>query len=235
MGTALEPAKSLDANTMEIVVAQGDLTALSPAQRVAYYANVCQSLGLNPLTRPFEYLKLNGKLVLYARKDATEQLRVLQGVSITKLTVIENDGVYSVVAEARDKDGRTDSAIGSVAVDGLRGEAKANAMMKAETKAKRRVTLSLVGLGWMDESEVGSIPDAQRVDVDTTTGEIKGGPAKPLHEQFRDVTNELGWDDQQRRELLASLFENRSWAQLSAKEQQQAVTRVRAMRPAVVA
>jgi CO dehydrogenase nickel-insertion accessory protein CooC1 len=34
-------------------------------------------------------------------------------------------------------------------------------MMKAETKAKRRLTLSLAGLGWPDESEVVDIPSAQ--------------------------------------------------------------------------
>ena len=37
--------------------------------------------------------------------------------------------------------------------------------MKAETKSKRRVTLSLVGLSTLDESEVESIPGAQPVPV----------------------------------------------------------------------
>lgn len=36
----------------------------------------------------------------------------------------------------------------------MRGEALANAMMKAETKAKRRATLDLLGLGMLDESEI---------------------------------------------------------------------------------
>ena len=37
--------------------------------------------------------------------------------------------------------------------------------MKAETKSKRRVTLRLCGLGMLDESEVETIPNAQRVPV----------------------------------------------------------------------
>ena len=45
-------------------------------------------------------------------------------------------------------------AKGAVNINGLKGEALANAMMKAETKAKRRATLSLCGLGLMDELEV---------------------------------------------------------------------------------
>ena len=54
------------ADVIESVVITGDLAALAPDQRVAYYNRVCQSLGLNPLTKPFDYIKLNGKLTLYA-------------------------------------------------------------------------------------------------------------------------------------------------------------------------
>src|SRR5436309_25465 len=67
------------------LVLQGDLKGLTPEERCQYYARVCESVGLNPLTRPFEYITLNGKLTLYARKDATDQLRNLNGVSIYKL------------------------------------------------------------------------------------------------------------------------------------------------------
>jgi hypothetical protein len=59
-----------------------------------------------------------------------------------------------------------------VPFENLKGETKANAMMKAETKAKRRLTLSMAGLGMLDESEIDSINGAQRVDVDPETGEI---------------------------------------------------------------
>jgi hypothetical protein len=43
-------------------------------------------------------------------------------------------------------------------VKGLSGEALANALMKAETKAKRRATLSICGLGMLDETEVEDVP-----------------------------------------------------------------------------
>ncbi len=48
----------------------------------------------------------------------------------------------------------------------LSGEAGANLMMKAVTKAKRRVTLSICGLGMLDETEVVTIPGAEIVDVE---------------------------------------------------------------------
>jgi hypothetical protein len=158
---------------IEQVVMQGDLSKLNPEQRVLYYKKVCDSAGLNPFTRPFDYITLNGKLTLYAKKDATDQLRKVNGISIDKLEDRVVDDLYIVKAYARTKDGRTDAATGAVTIGHLKGEAKANAIMKAETKAKRRVTLSISGMGLVDESETESIPGARAVDVDMSTGEIK--------------------------------------------------------------
>ncbi len=159
---------------IEQVVMQGDLSRLDAGQRVTYYRKVCESLGLNPYTNPFAYISLNGKLTLYAKKDCTEQLRKINGVSIEGLDDKLIDDVYIVTAMAKDKAGRIDQAKGAVVIGNLKGEAKANAIMKAETKAKRRVTLSICGMGWTDESEIESIPNAKRIDVDLSTGEIKG-------------------------------------------------------------
>jgi hypothetical protein len=175
-----------DAAIMEQVVVVGDLAGMRPEQRVNYYRMVCKSLGLNELTKPFDYIKLNNKLTLYARKDATEQLRKINKVSITQLDKETSEGVYIVTAYARSGDGRTDSDVGAVSIQGLSGEAKANAMMKAITKAKRRVTLSICGLGFLDETEVDSIPDARPVAVDHATGEIvEGHVVEPRVEQPR--------------------------------------------------
>lgn len=146
--------------TVEQALVLGDLSGLDPEQRVNYYMKVCTSLGLNPLTKPFAYIVLNGQLQLYARKDATDQLRKINKVSITRLEREQIGELMVVTATATTADGRTDSAIGAVPVQGLRGEALANALMKAESKSKRRVTLSLCGLGITDESEVDSIPGA---------------------------------------------------------------------------
>jgi hypothetical protein len=138
----------------------GDLSALTPQERSAYVEAVCNSLGLNPLTRPFQYITVQGKLTLYAKRDATEQLRKRDSVSLT-ITAREQIGdVYIVTARATTPDGRSDESLGAVSVGNLKGEDLANAYMKAETKAKRRVTLSIVGLGWLDETEVASIPSA---------------------------------------------------------------------------
>lgn len=157
---------------IEQVVIQGDLAKLSPEDRVKYYKMVCESVGINPLTRPFDYIVLNGKLTLYAKKDCTEQLRRIHGISIEGLDDKIVDDLYIVKAKARDKHGRTDESTGAVNIGNLKGEAKANAIMKAETKAKRRVTLSISGLGWVDETEIETIPGAKNGAVNLETGEI---------------------------------------------------------------
>jgi len=159
MSTTLEriAERAPDATAIEQALIAGDLAKLTPAQRVSYYNRVCESLELNPLTKPFAYITLNGKLTLYALKDCTEQLRDNRGISISIKAREVVEGCYVVTASASRPTGRTDESIGAVPIDGLKGEARANAMMKAETKAKRRVTLSICGLGMLDETEVGSI------------------------------------------------------------------------------
>lgn len=142
---------------LEKVIAVGDLKALNPEQRVAYYKAICDSVGLNPLTQPFEYIELKGKLTLYARKAATDQLRQIHHVSVRISDRQKLEELYVVTAQAKTPDGREDENIGAVDIKGLRGEALANAMMKAETKAKRRVTLSICGLSFLDESEVQDV------------------------------------------------------------------------------
>ena len=159
MSTALATQGNMA--VLEQVVIQGDLSKLNPADRVNYYKQVCESVGLNPLTKPFEYITLNGKLTLYARRDATDQLRKLNGVSIVIAAREVVEDCYVVTARATDKTGRHDESIGAVPIASLKGEFRSNAMMKAETKAKRRVTLSICGLGWLDETETDSIPQAR--------------------------------------------------------------------------
>lgn len=146
---------------VEKVLMQGDLSSLSPNQKLSYYKNVCDSLGLNSLTKPFEYIRLNGKEVLYATRACTEQLRTIHNVSLMIASRETIEGVYVVTARATMPSGRTDESTGAVTITGLKGDNLANAFMKCETKAKRRVTLSICGLGLLDESEVDSIPNAQ--------------------------------------------------------------------------
>ncbi len=184
------PSPTFDAGSlMAEVITKGNLANLSPADRASYYVMVCDSVGLNPATKPFDYITLNGKLVLYATKGATDQLRGMHRVSPRILGMEDLDGVYVVTVEATTPDGRADTDIGAVAIKGLQGEARANAMMKAITKAKRRVTLSLFGLNMLDETEIDSVSSARPVSVNVATGEIVDVPAPvAITERSRPVT-----------------------------------------------
>lgn len=169
--------KESDAQMMETVLVGGDLEKLSAHDRLVYYQITCKSLGVNPLTKPFSYIKLNNKLVLYANRDCTDQLRHIRKISIV-LTSKQIEGeLYIVTAKGTDPEGRTDESTGAVYVANLKGDALANAIMKCETKAKRRVTLSICGLGWLDETEIETIPEGRVIQVDATTGEIHPPPA----------------------------------------------------------
>lgn len=189
---ALTQINPQDAGIAAEAATKGDLAALTPDQRTALYGATCRSMGLNPLSQPFQYIKLNGKLTLYATRTATDQLRTLNGVSITKVDKEVIDGVLTVTVHAQDASGRTDMEIGAVMIAGLKGEALANAHMKALTKAKRRVTLSICGLGWLDESEVSSAPSAATVVVDHNTGEITGEPS--AFDDLLDICEDVGID-----------------------------------------
>ncbi len=149
-------------DVIEAVITKGDLARLTPQEKTRYYAEVCRSVGLNPLTRPFEYISLSGKLVLYARREATDQLRKLNGISLEVISREVVGDILTVHVRATDKTGRTDEDFGAVNIKGLAAEALANASMRAVTKAKRRVTLSISGLGFLDESEIGDIPAHER-------------------------------------------------------------------------
>ena len=150
------------AAALERVLIKGDIGKLSDEQRVYYYRAVCESVGLNPLTQPFNYLVLKGKTVLYANKACTDQLRTNHKISIYQLDTKTEDGIYQVTAYARNAEGREDADLGAVSISNLKGEDLANAKMKATTKAKRRVTLSICGLGMLDETEVESISTEDR-------------------------------------------------------------------------
>ena len=187
-----------NAELLEQVVVNGDLARLSAPQRLDYYRQVCQSMGLNPLSKPFDYINLNGKLTLYAKKDATDQLRKINGVSIDDIKTDDEGDWFVVTVKGSDKTGRRDVEIGAVAKNDMRGN-YGNALMKAVTKAKRRLTLSLCGLGWLDETEIETIPDAKPVIVDSNGEIIQAQKTvdspKPEKKQFDDVDFLRNWNE----------------------------------------
>lgn len=156
---------------LNALIMNGDMSKLTPQQKLAYYHQVCEKVGLNPYTRPFDYMVLNGKQVLYANKGCAEQIRNIKGISVTSMKQEQVDDIIVITVEGKDKDGRVDTEMGFARTGNgdskLKGDHLGNAILKAMTKAKRRLTLSMAGLGMLDETEVDSIPGVQKM-VDIT-------------------------------------------------------------------
>jgi hypothetical protein len=199
METAVTVTPQQEAAIRRLII-HGDLSKLTTEQQENYYEMLCDACGLDWRFRPFDYLKLNGKLVLYANKNCGEQLRQNKKISISLPEKKIEEGVYIVTARA-ESGGRHDEATGAVSIEHLKGEQRANAIMKAETKAKRRVTLSFAGLGMLDETEVESIQGAEKIigassteptHADTLTGkpENKAAQAEFERKKIADIEKE---------------------------------------------
>lgn len=188
--TDRQEAGLFDDQIIPSIVLNGDISKLTPNQKVAYYKQFCDRLGLDPLSQPFKLLRLNGKELLYCDRSGAQQLNKLHKVSHAIKARETVSGCYVVTAQASTPDGRHTESIGAVPIDNLRGDALCNAMMKAETKAKRRATLDLLGLGILDELETETIPNAQRMAAPALANEsqpVKISPYKQKYEKVEEI------------------------------------------------
>ena len=163
---------------VDSLVTRGDWSGLNPAERARVYTAVCKQHGLNPMSQPFAFLRLNGKEVLYANRGATDQLAAMHHVNRKiidgpKIVDICGTKVALCTAEATLPNGRVETATATLpVVDPV------NLYMKLETKAKRRATLSILGLGMMDEMETETIPGAERLAMGAVTLVRDDAPAQ---------------------------------------------------------
>lgn len=146
---------------MQRVSAAGrDTKSLSTEERVALLASLNRALGLNPLVNGVQFLTLQGREVLYVTKHATDQIAsrlCLNRETIAGPDIRDFGGTKLVFCQVRVSapNGRSEVATATLPVSDL-----VNVLMKAETKAKRRATLSIAGLGLLSEDETETIPGA---------------------------------------------------------------------------
>lgn len=141
----------------QVAAAAGrDSRALSADHRVAALAALCRALRLNPLTNPIIYVTLNGKEVLYVTRQATDQIAARLGLrreTIEGPEVRDFAGTKLLYCKVRvtfpGPDGRSETSTATLPPTDL-----VNSIMKVETKAKRRGTLSIAGLGMLGEDDV---------------------------------------------------------------------------------
>jgi hypothetical protein len=208
----------LSPEILEKVVLNGDLSVLDPKQKMDYYSLFCQRIGLDPITKPFQILKLDGKEIMYADRGCAAQLNKIHKIShqivSSEVQVIDGNNYYRVTSRASNEDKQFLESISVVPLFKEGGEWKqsatgkkyfqkngqiinyigdelANAMMKAETKAKRRATLDIVGLGILDESEASTISDAPFEVVPNRENEPPPPPMTDNDKLYRTATGDI--------------------------------------------
>lgn len=226
--TALSTPTDLD--TLEKIIKSGDLSGLSWPERWDYYLSVCKATGLDPTTRPLDLIedKRDHKVTLYINKEGAAQLRKAYNVSIDKLEQRIENGLCTVVAYASLPSGRRDSDIGIVSVandkGAFRGDWLGNAIKKAVTQAKRRVTISICGFGFLDETEVDQVPTFERVALRSETTPIQTheqpsvslGDGRAVNPETGEVLDATPEKDPEREEALIAMA--RAVAALAAAE-----------------
>lgn len=187
---------NIDPRVFRQFVMDGDLSHIDKPDRPALVMALCNHIGIDPIERPFMVLRDGKREVLYATRSCTSALCRERKISREIISVDEQTiaGQPVVIARARAtmlSTGRYDESTGVVPV--MQRDTKwderqrkkvflgwrmpdpdeaSNLPMKAETKAKRRAVLDLVGLGITDESEIEGIKGARVAQLDMSTGEI---------------------------------------------------------------
>jgi hypothetical protein len=136
-----------------------DLEGMSESQRHEYYLSACEYMSLPPELNvlAFHYMDQGDgarKLVLYAKKGATDIIRKNLNISVIDLKKEAGNGEVTWIAKGQDRSGRIEMSSGSKSIEGLRGRDLESAIMWAQTKALRRMTLQFAGAGILDETEI---------------------------------------------------------------------------------
>ena len=147
---------------MLAILARGNIASLSEEDRTRYILALCDALGLDPRFKPVDLIPgQGGALIPYLNRGATDSLARREGIQRTTVVfpkVVEIDGVKCVLCVARATDTKTGRYEERVATAISRDHQ--NVFMKVETKAIRRATIAVLGVGMLDESELDGIRGA---------------------------------------------------------------------------
>jgi len=169
-----------------------DLESLTEEQKQEYVRNVCAHIGVPPELNLVMLTYLDEqdgprRLVAYAKRGATEIIRNTRGINVTNMTHEKVGDSIVFTVTGKDDKGRQEMSVGSKWIGGLLGRELDDAIMTAQTRATRRMTLQFVGAGILDESEV----NPQRVVELKNAMAIPVAPlpvAAPVNLPGKDVT-----------------------------------------------
>jgi hypothetical protein len=152
---------SVESVMNSVLAAQGDLSVLGFDELNVYLNYLIDKYGLDRASAPIRLIrdKDTGKLLPYATKAATDQIRLNNGISVVEQNMQFSPTGDAVIVTVKvvDRTGRMDIDTGSVLLTGAIGEEYSNKIMACVTKAKRRATLAISGISILDEIEVQSM------------------------------------------------------------------------------
>jgi len=136
------------------VIGEGNLDQMTDEAKTRFVIEASRMLGLNPVMGPFLVVKFEGRSVLYLTKAGAEQLAGLHRVSTEVTSKGVEFGLYTVTVRARQGE-RFAEATGAVPFETADGKMipiaqRARVIKIAETQARRRSILALIGLGFLD-------------------------------------------------------------------------------------
>lgn len=137
-----------------------DTSGLKPEHRGALLNELARALRLNPLTKPVIFLKTGQGESIYVTRQGADQIaarlrlnrETVEGPDIRK---VGNVDVAFCKVRVSAPDGRFETSTATLPAGDF-----AMVLMKVETKAKRRATLSLAGLGMLSEEDAEEMLDA---------------------------------------------------------------------------
>ena len=189
------------------IILSNDLSGLTKDQRVQYVAYRCKQSGLDVAGCPFNLIETNGKVFLYANKEAAAQLNQLRSLSpvVSKEEFLMDNTIFKVTYRVTEN-GRSTEDCGAVALVNIKRGVQGNpdevrkmapaevadAIMKAHTKAKRRAILTHCGIGTNDLDEPLVVPDMtpQKEEIKQTEVTVKPSPAAEIVQKAEEKHSE---------------------------------------------
>jgi hypothetical protein len=152
--TAEEVAEVLDDRTpsfqkVETALIRGDMSGLTRDQLYQAKVMLADQMGIDASLSPVDFIpdKKTGRLVPYINSRGAAQLRRKHGLEVTAIEVVTHrEGLIVLRCVLRGQDGRTDQALGAAGWLPDMAHDEARAWLVAETRAKRRATMSAVGI-----------------------------------------------------------------------------------------
>lgn len=138
---------------------RGDMRGLTIDQLDQAKVRLAEQMGIDPAFSPIDFIpdKKTGRLVPYINSRGAAFLRRKHGLEVTGIeVVVHREGLVVLRCVLRGGDGRTDQALGAASWLPDMPTEEARAWLVAETRAKRRATMSAVGIfleGPSDEVE----------------------------------------------------------------------------------